>query len=47
MTKCAGIDDTDLPLGIAAHRQMSKSALITGVTGQDGAYFARLLVDNG
>src|SRR5438046_3546005 len=26
---------------------MGKSALITGVTGQDGAYLSRLLVDKG
>ena len=26
---------------------MAKTALITGVTGQDGAYLARLLVDKG
>ena len=26
---------------------MTQSALITGVTGQDGAYLARLLVDKG
>ncbi|MCL5980483.1 MAG: GDP-mannose 4,6-dehydratase, partial [Gammaproteobacteria bacterium] len=26
---------------------MSKSALITGITGQDGAYLAKLLLDKG
>ncbi len=26
---------------------MTKTALITGVTGQDGAYLARLLLDKG
>lgn len=26
---------------------MTKSALITGVTGQDGAYLAKLLLDKG
>ena len=26
---------------------MEKSALITGVTGQDGAYLAKLLLDKG
>lgn len=26
---------------------MSKNALITGITGQDGAYLAKLLLDKG
>ena len=26
---------------------MTKKALITGITGQDGAYLARLLIDKG
>lgn len=26
---------------------MTKSALITGITGQDGAYLAKLLLDKG
>ncbi len=31
----------------AARTIMTKSALITGVTGQDGAYLSRFLVDKG
>ena len=29
------------------HKNMSKTALITGVTGQDGAYLAKLLLEKG
>jgi len=35
------------PLAAQARAGMSKSALITGITGQDGAYLARLLLDKG
>jgi len=35
------------PLAARAVAGMSKTALITGVTGQDGAYLARLLLDKG
>ena len=35
------VSKTDLPLGL------KKTALITGITGQDGSYLAELLLDKG
>jgi len=38
----AGIGETELP-----HKPRAKRALITGITGQDGAYLCELLLDKG
>ncbi len=34
-------------LGVTGTRRMTRSALVTGITGQDGAYLAKLLLEKG